>query len=58
MTLEDVAGILENRIKSLQEIKTLTIADYGSQNQIDSIDKKIFTTQITLVSILETIAQI
>ena len=58
MTLEDVAGILENRIKSLQEIKTLTIADYGSQSQIDSIDKKIFTTQITLVSILETIAQI
>lgn len=58
MTLEDVAGILENRIKSLQEIKTLTIADYGSRNQIDSIDKKIFTTQITLVSILETIAQI
>lgn len=58
MTLEDIAGILENRIKILQEIKTLTIADYGSQYQIDSIDQKIFTTQTTLVSILETIAQI
>lgn len=58
MTLEDIAGILENRIKGLQEIKTLTIADYGSQNQIDSIDQKIFITQTTLVSILESIAQI
>jgi hypothetical protein len=58
MTLEDIANILEARIKGLQEIKILTIADYGDQNQIASIDKKIFETQTTLVSILESISQV
>lgn len=55
MTLEQIAIILDTRIKGLQEIKTLTIADGGSQNQIESIEEKIFTTQNTLTKIIESI---
>ena len=55
MTLEDIASILDIRIKGLQEIKTLTITDGGSQNQIESIEQRILTTQNTLIKIIESI---
>lgn len=55
MTLEQIAIILDIRIKGLQEIKTLTIADGGSQNQIESIEQKILITQNTLTKIIESI---
>lgn len=55
MTLDQIVAILTYRISGLLEIKSLTLAEGGSEQQIYAIDEKIVTTQTTLENIISAI---
>jgi hypothetical protein len=55
MTLEQIAILLDNRVKELQQIKQITEADGGSMKRISEIESKILETQQTLADIIEAI---
>lgn len=58
MTLEQIATILEERLRGLQDIKNATIADGGGEVQIQLIEEKIVATRSSLDNILDVITSI